>query len=268
MTLQADVSRKREVQRMVEEAVRRFGRLINNAGILYPTRMEDIPEEEWDRIMDVNLKGTFLCAHAIIPLMKKGGGGKIVNFSSSAGKSVSTIGGAHYTASKAGVLGLTRHLAKELAPYNINVNAVCPGLIDTEMVRETISLGKIRSYEKSFPISRLGTPRGSSRPGALLSLRRSLLYHRSQSGHQRRRSDGVALNLKSNFEVDLPGQNLYTLHGRHKWRLLTAKFAKKTQRYAEKIFTNSAPTLGSLRLKEIPKKLRVRPCAVYNLPKG
>ena len=161
IALQANISRKREVQRMAGEAVRRFGRvdiLINNAGILYSTKVDDIPEEEWDRIMDVNLKGTFLCAQAVIPLMKKEGGGKIVNFSSSAGKSVSTVGGAHYTASKAGVLGLTRHLAKELAPFNINVNAVCPGLIDTEMVRKTISPEKIRSYENSFPISRLGTP--------------------------------------------------------------------------------------------------------------
>ena len=92
------------------------------------------------------------------PHMREQGYGRIVHFSSTAGKTVSTIGGCHYTAAKHGVLGLTRALAKELAPHGVTVNAVCPGLIDTEMVRDTISDEKVREYEASFPIPRLGTP--------------------------------------------------------------------------------------------------------------
>ena len=90
--------------------------------------------------------------------MRAAGWGRIVNFSSTAGKNVSTVGGAHYTAAKAGVLGFTRHLAKEAAPCGITVNAVCPGLIDTEMVRATISDEQTSAYAASFPIARLGAP--------------------------------------------------------------------------------------------------------------
>ena len=82
----------------------------------------------------------------------------LINFSSTAGKNVSTVGGAHYTAAKAGILGFTRHLAKEEARHGITVNAVCPGLIDTEMVRSTISSKRSQENANSFPISRLGTP--------------------------------------------------------------------------------------------------------------
>ena len=90
--------------------------------------------------------------------MAESGWGRIVNFSSTAGKNVSTIGGAHYTASKAAILGLTRHTAKEVASLGITVNAVCPGLINTEMVQSNISEEATERYANSFPISRLGTP--------------------------------------------------------------------------------------------------------------
>lgn len=157
----ADITSRTEVDRMVGKAIDAFGGvhiLINNAGILYPTSVVEMAEEEWDRVIEVNLKGTFLCAQAVLPPMKKAGWGRIVNFSSSAGKSVSTVGGAHYTASKAGVLGFTRHLAKEVAADGITVNAVCPGLIDTEMVRTTITDERTQAYADSFPIPRLGRP--------------------------------------------------------------------------------------------------------------
>jgi NAD(P)-dependent dehydrogenase (short-subunit alcohol dehydrogenase family) len=138
-----------------------FGRLdvlVNNAGVLRPTRAESISDEEWDFVLNGNLKSTFLCCRAAIPALRRHGGGAIVNISSSAGKSVSTIGGVHYTAAKAGVLGLTRHLARELARDGIRVNAVCPGLIDTEMVRSTIAEAQIQRYAESFPMGRLGRP--------------------------------------------------------------------------------------------------------------
>jgi NAD(P)-dependent dehydrogenase (short-subunit alcohol dehydrogenase family) len=146
---------------IVERVERTCGRLdvlVNNAGILRPTRAENITEEEWDLVVNGNLKSTFLCCRAAIPVMRRFRGGAIINISSSAGKSVSTIGGAHYTAAKAGVLGLTRHLARELAQDHIRVNAVCPGLIDTEMVRATIATPVIDKYAASFPLRRLGRP--------------------------------------------------------------------------------------------------------------
>ncbi len=156
-----DVTSSADVARMVAGALERFGRihvLINNAGVLRPTPVFDIEEEEWDMVVNGNLKSTYLCSRAVLPAMRDEGWGRIVNFSSTAGKSVSTVGGAHYTASKAAILGFTRHLAKEEAAHGITVNAVCPGLIDTEMVRSTISKQRTAAYASSFPIARLGEP--------------------------------------------------------------------------------------------------------------
>ncbi|HAL49265.1 MAG: SDR family oxidoreductase [SAR202 cluster bacterium] len=156
-----DVVSGTDVERMVRETVDRFGAvhiLINNAGVLKPTPVIDIEEEEWDLVVGVNLKGTYLCSRAALPSMRAAGWGRIVNFSSTAGKNISTVGGAHYTAAKAGILGFTRHLAKESAEFGITVNSVCPGLIDTEMVRSTIDPERAKAYADSFPISRLGEP--------------------------------------------------------------------------------------------------------------
>ena len=157
-----DVTVKSDVQRVVEGASDRFGTisvLVNNAGVLRPTKVIDIPEDEWDWVVAVNLKGTFLCSQAVLPSMRAADWGRIVNFSSTAGKNISTVGGAHYTSAKAGILGFTRHLAKEEAGYGITVNSVCPGLIDTEMVRNTIDDARADAYAQSFPIARLGEPR-------------------------------------------------------------------------------------------------------------
>ena len=156
-----DVTSSGDVADIVRAALDRYGRidiLVNNAGVLRPTKVIDIEEDEWDWVIAVNLKGTYLCSRAVLPAMRKGGWGRIVNFSSTAGKSTSTVGGAHYTAAKAGILGFTRHLAREAAGYGITVNAVCPGLIDTEMVRGTIPDEKARAYADSFPIQRMGEP--------------------------------------------------------------------------------------------------------------
>ena len=100
----------------------------------------------------------FNCSKAVLPYMKAQRSGKIVNISSSAGRSTSELGGPHYTASKAAVLGLSRHLAREAAPYNINVNAVCPGLIDTPMIRETTAPGELEKFIEAIPMGRLGKP--------------------------------------------------------------------------------------------------------------
>ena len=157
-----DVTSSEDVDVLIKETVGEFGTvniLINNAGVLKPTKVIDIEESEWDFVVGVNLKGTFLCSKAVLPYMQSQKWGRIVNFSSTAGKNVSTVGGAHYTSAKAGILGFTRHLAKESAEYGITVNSVCPGLIDTEMVNSTISEEKKQEYANSFPIKRLGQVR-------------------------------------------------------------------------------------------------------------
>jgi 3-oxoacyl-[acyl-carrier protein] reductase len=161
ISIPGNVTDAAAVRQMVEQTVEHFGALhilVNNAGILRPTKVIDIPEDEWDLVIEVNLKGTFLCSQAAIAPMKAAGWGRIVNFSSTAGKNISTVGGAHYTAAKAGILGFTRHLAKEVAADGITVNSVCPGLIDTEMVRATIDDARTDAYARSFPIPRLGLP--------------------------------------------------------------------------------------------------------------
>ncbi|MGV9194762.1 SDR family NAD(P)-dependent oxidoreductase [Microbacterium sp. MC2] len=132
--------------------------LVNAAGVLFPTPSDAIEQSEWGLVLDVNLTAPFLMSQAAARGMRVRGWGRIVNVSSSAGKSVSTIGGAHYTASKAGLLGLTRHMSRELAPDGVTVNAVCPGLIDTAMVRTTIAEDQVRQYAEGFPIPRLGMP--------------------------------------------------------------------------------------------------------------
>ena len=158
--LQTDVTSEDEVEALVATTLERFGKigiLVNNAGVLRSTRVEEISAAEWDLVLDANLKGTFLCSRAVLANMKANKYGRIINMSSSAGRSVSTLGGAHYTTAKAGVLGFTRALAKEMAPFGITANSICPGLIDTEMVRENCSPERLQAYEESFPISRLGS---------------------------------------------------------------------------------------------------------------
>jgi len=161
IAIPGDVVSSEYVRRMVDGTLDKFGAihiLINNAGVLRPTAVIDIEEDEWDMVIEVNMKSTYLCSRAVLPAMQKAGWGRIVNASSTAGKNISTVGGAHYTAAKAGILGFSRHLAKEVAQHGITVNSVCPGLFDTEMVRETIDDDRVKAYEQMFPISRLGQP--------------------------------------------------------------------------------------------------------------
>ena len=161
LAVRGDVTRASDVEGAVALALEHHGRLdilVNAAGVLTGSGLFEMEEDEWDRVVGINLKGAFLTSRAAARAMRDQGFGRIVHFSSTAGKTVSTIGGCHYTAAKHGVLGLTRALAKELAPLGITVNAVCPGLIDTEMVRATISADEIARFEASFPVARLGTP--------------------------------------------------------------------------------------------------------------
>jgi len=136
LLVQADVSKKEQVISAFEATRKNLGPidiLVNNAGITLMGKLEDLSEEDWDRCLEVNLKSVFLCTQAVIPEMKKRNKGSIINITSVAAK----IGGVHaaacYGASKAGVSNLTIQTAKELLPYNINVNGVAPGAIDTPL---------------------------------------------------------------------------------------------------------------------------------------
>lgn len=158
----ADVGDWSLVKRMVERVIDLYGTvdiLVNNAGILRPTApLEQIPEEEWDLVMAVNVKGAFNCTKAVLPIMRKRRHGTIINISSIAGLSVSHAGGAHYTASKAALLGLTRHAALEGAEYGIRVNAVAPGDVATEMMTEFCTPERLASLASDIPIGRMAAP--------------------------------------------------------------------------------------------------------------
>src|SRR5687768_3697945 len=148
------------VESLVARTLDAFGRLdilINNAALPFTTRFEQITPDEWRRAVEINLTVPFLLTQAAVPAMKAQGYGRIVNISSTAGRMVSTLGGAHYTATKTGLLGLTRASAKELGKYGITVNAVTPGMIDTELTRESANDEMLERLARGFPIPRLGT---------------------------------------------------------------------------------------------------------------
>lgn len=148
-------------EEIVRRTLERFGRvdiLVNNAAYARSTRFPDLSADEWREALEVNLTAPFLLTKAVLPQMRKQRYGRIINISSSAGRMVSTLGGAHYTASKAGLLGLTRASAKELGKFGITVNAICPGMIDTELTHENASPELLERLASSYPIPRLGTP--------------------------------------------------------------------------------------------------------------
>jgi len=158
----ADVADELQVQEMIRTAVELFGTLhilVNNAGILRTTHpLEKISVAEWEGVMAVNVRGTFLCMKYALPIMKRQRYGRVINLASVAGRSTSTFGGAHYTCAKAAVLGLTRHAAREAAPFGITVNAVAPGTMDTEMIREVASPESLARAVAAIPMGRMGKP--------------------------------------------------------------------------------------------------------------
>jgi 3-oxoacyl-[acyl-carrier protein] reductase len=163
--LAVNVASEANVNRMIENTLSRFGgidMLVNNAGISpkhegKKLNLWEMPVSEWDQVMAVNIRGVFLCCHAAVPKMIERGGGAIVNLSSLAAKVGSAITGCHYVISKAGVVGLTKILAREAAQYKIRVNAVAPGRIDTPMIWDVPPEVNER-YKESIPLKRLGSP--------------------------------------------------------------------------------------------------------------
>lgn len=164
--VRGDVSREADAMHMVDETVRTFGRidvLFNNAGILIEKPVHELSEEEWDRILGINLKGVFLVSkHAVLPMMRQRSGA-IVN-TGSVNSLVGDVGDPAYCASKGGVGLLTKSMALDYAPYGIRVNAVCPGWVETRMFRQEadargVSLDRYRAYAGSHhPLGRVGRP--------------------------------------------------------------------------------------------------------------
>ena len=146
---------------IVRKTLERFGRidiLVNNAAHARSTRFELLDAEEWRLALETNMTAPFLLMKAALSTMKAQNYGRIINISSSAGRSVSTLGGAHYTASKTGLLGLTRAAAKELGKFGVTVNAICPGMFDTELTRENASEELLQRLAAAYPVPRLGRP--------------------------------------------------------------------------------------------------------------
>jgi NAD(P)-dependent dehydrogenase (short-subunit alcohol dehydrogenase family) len=162
LAVACDVRDEAAVQQMVEQTVRTFGRidvLVNAAGGYTMGRVShELSSADWDMVLDSNLKGSFLCCKHVIPHLLAAGGGRIINFSSNAGRTSSPALGVHYTAAKAGVLGLTRHLAKEYADRNILVNTIAPGPAMVERTFEIMTEEAREQLRRDIPLGRYAEP--------------------------------------------------------------------------------------------------------------
>ena len=162
LPVMADVTAAGQVQRMFDAAAGSFGRvdvLVNNAGGGKPPRFMEITESDWDAMLAFNLKSVFMCCQAALRVMLPRKAGKIINIASVAGRSLTLTAGPHYAAAKAGVIGLTRNLAREMGPHGIHVNAICPGIVGTErLLRRLKETGRLATEAEAIPLRRLGTP--------------------------------------------------------------------------------------------------------------
>jgi len=165
LAVSCDVTQPKDTERAVRETVARFDRLdvlVNNAGAVHISTVESIPEQDWDRIMLVNLKGPFLMSRAALPELRKAGGGSIINIGSILGL-VGMKGRAAYATSKGGVTQLTKAMAMDYAHEKIRVNCICPALVETELIRDVFGSGSEgeavrRSRIAQIPLGRIGRP--------------------------------------------------------------------------------------------------------------
>jgi meso-butanediol dehydrogenase/(S,S)-butanediol dehydrogenase/diacetyl reductase len=179
MVVECDVTKADQVESMVDRTVDEFGALdvlANNAGVITLSTVEEMEEGEWDSIMDVNAKGVFLCARAAIPALRESNG-TMINTASIAGE-IGAAGLGHYVASKHAVMGLTKCLALELAPDDVTVNAICPGIVDTPMWSEILTPAMEGSYEEIIgdviPLGRDQTPEDMGRLAVFFATNRNV----------------------------------------------------------------------------------------------
>ncbi|PKM69539.1 MAG: hypothetical protein CVU94_03315 [Firmicutes bacterium HGW-Firmicutes-19] len=159
LAIHCDVTSQESTLNMAKAVVEKFGRidvLINNAGYFPVKLFSDMSVAEWNKVIDINLNGTFLVSKAVYPVMVKQRRGKIINMASVSGR-VGGVGFTHYSASKAAVIGLTKALAKEAGSIGITVNAIAPGVIETETTKHVFPGFALKEYTKSVPLGRLGT---------------------------------------------------------------------------------------------------------------
>ena len=170
---EADISREEDVRALVEAVVAEWNGidiLVNNAGVSGAgTSFFDIGSDDWDRMLGINLKGSFLFAQAALPHMIRAGAGRIVNIASTAGISGALACNAHYSAAKGGIVALTRRLARDFTPFGITVNCIAPGLILDTGFNERMSPGKLESYLSSIPRGRPGYTRDVAGLAAFLA---------------------------------------------------------------------------------------------------
>ncbi len=172
--VKADVANSAEVEEIVKRTLEQFGRvdiLVNNAGICKTSQVTDMSEDEWDKVLAINLKGVFLCSKTVLPKMVEQKYGKIINITSIAGAKIAWPKIGHYVASKAGIIGLTRNLALDYSRYGINVNAVAPGAIETAMLDSVLKdLGMTREQViQGIPLGRIGQPEDIAKVVAFLA---------------------------------------------------------------------------------------------------
>ena len=169
--LHADISNEESVQATVEAALKEYGRvdiLVNNAGIFPTSPVEEMAEQEWDRVIGTNLVGTFLCSKAVVPQLLAQRFGRIISLTSGSAFH-GARNGAHYAASKAGIIGFSKSLALELAPHAITVNVICPGITDTAQPRGHQSEEQIYAQGQRIPLGRIGQPEDLAGPAVFLA---------------------------------------------------------------------------------------------------